>query len=184
MSFTTRMASTGSGLLDRVLCVAGAVFFSQAPEFMQQYAQRLGGHVNEARLQVAQYERVATESGMSLERFITHTETNPDATVSRLGSVMHQSTERLRDLENSQQAIMDSGLFGRPFAFLQHLDTEIAQATWTVYKPAVPTTVEGLVYAIAGMALILGLYHLFFRIPVEFGYNRWKRKKAIRMAEA
>ena len=31
----------GSKLIDRVLCVAGAVLFSQLPEFFQQYLQRL-----------------------------------------------------------------------------------------------------------------------------------------------
>jgi hypothetical protein len=35
----------GETLLDRVLCVAGAITLSQAPEFFQQYLQRLGGHL-------------------------------------------------------------------------------------------------------------------------------------------
>ena len=37
------LLGAGDGLLDRALCVAGTVLFSQIPEFMQQYLQRLGG---------------------------------------------------------------------------------------------------------------------------------------------
>ena len=40
--------SAGDSLIDRLLCVAGAVLCSQLPEFIQQYLQRLGGHLDEA----------------------------------------------------------------------------------------------------------------------------------------
>jgi hypothetical protein len=44
--------------------------------------------------------------------------------------------------------------------FLRHLDLGIARSTAAVFKPAVPTTAEGLVYALTGMLAFLGLYHL------------------------
>ena len=46
-------------LFDRVLCVGGAVTVSQAPEFIQQYLQRLGGRLDEARRQLSQFDDVA-----------------------------------------------------------------------------------------------------------------------------
>ena len=46
MKIGSAVLGTGEKLLDRALCVAGAVIFSQAPEFMQQYLQRLGEVVN------------------------------------------------------------------------------------------------------------------------------------------
>ena len=69
---------------------------SQFPEFLQQYAQRLGGHVDEARRQVAQYQEVARSSNLSLEAFITQTSSNADAAVAKLGQVMSGAAERLR----------------------------------------------------------------------------------------
>ena len=38
--------------LDRVFSILGAAAFSQVPEFIQQYLQRLGGHLDEAKRQV------------------------------------------------------------------------------------------------------------------------------------
>mgnify|MGYP001066913065 CR=1 FL=1 len=55
--------SAGGKFLDRLACVAGALGFSQAPEIMQQYLQRIGGHLDEARRHVAEVQRVATQSG-------------------------------------------------------------------------------------------------------------------------
>lgn len=171
------MASTGSGLLDRLLCVLGAVSFSQGPEFIQQYLQRLGGHVDEARRQVSQYEQVAGQSGLSLDQFIAQTNANQDAAVAKLGTVMSDANTRLQHLEATQNAIAQSSLFERPFVFLRNVDTEIAQSTWAIFKPAVPTTAEGLAYAIIGMLLLLGVYHALFRLPVQAGYRAYRRRR-------
>ncbi|TAG29309.1 MAG: DUF2937 family protein, partial [Verrucomicrobia bacterium] len=67
------LGRVGESLLDRALCVAGAVGFSQAPEFFQQYLQRLGGHLDEARLVLARFQGVASESGLTLRELIETT---------------------------------------------------------------------------------------------------------------
>lgn len=155
----------GDGILDRILCVIGTVVFSQAPEFMQQYLQRLGGHLDEARRQLAQFQHVATESGLSLDQLIRQTSANADPATARLGGVMNAAVARVDDLAAAQSAIQQASIWERPFAFLRHVDTSIANATWEIYKPAVPTTVEGLVYALIGMFVLLGLYHAALRYP-------------------
>lgn len=185
MSLSRSVLSTGSGFLDRVLCVVGAVLFSQGPEFIQQYLQRLGGHVDEARRQVEQFRHTAEQSGVSLEQLIAQTNANSDAAVAKLGGVMSTAAERLHSLEASQAAITQASIFERPFVFLRHADLQIAQSTWNIFKPAVPTTAEGLVYALAGMLVLLLLYHVAFRIPVSAGYRRWQNKRSTRrLAEA
>lgn len=155
----------GDGLLDRILCVIGTIVFSQAPEFMQQYLQRLGGHLDEARRHLAQFQRVAEQSGLSLDRLITQTSSNADPAVAKLGGVMQTAVARVDELAAAQAAIQHASLWERPFVFFRHVDTSIAQATWEIYQPAVPTTVEGLVYALIGMFVLLGLYHLALRYP-------------------
>ena len=52
--------SAGEKLFDRALCVVGAILFSQLPEFFQQYLQRLGGHLDEARRQLEQFRQLDT----------------------------------------------------------------------------------------------------------------------------
>lgn len=165
MKLGRALLGAGDGVLDRVLCVLGAIVFSQGPEFMQQYLQRLGGHLDEARRHLLQFEKVAEQSGLSLERLIQQTNANADPAVAKLGGVMDAAAERVAELEAAQQAILHAAVWERPVAFLRHVDADIAQATWAIYKPAVPTTVEGLVYAAIGMAVLLALYHVGLRYP-------------------
>lgn len=178
MKLGRTLVGVGDGVIDRLLCVAGAVVFSQVPEFMQQYLQRLGGHLDEARRHLAQFRHVAAESGLTLDRLIDQTSANADPAVAKLGGVMTQAADRVRELEAAQAAISDASLWTRPFVFLHHADRSIAEATWEIFKPAVPTTVEGFVYAACGMLVLLGMYHLGIRYPVA----RRFRQREIRMA--
>jgi hypothetical protein len=162
-----RSASEGAErLLDRVLCVAGAVLFSQFPEFIQQYFQRLGGSLSEARTAVSRYRDVAAKSGMSLDQLIADSARNPDPSMVRLGGVIGPSVARLDKLAAADEALRNSTLWGRPFSLVTHLDWGIARATAADFKPAVPTTVEGLVYAGVGIILVLAAYHLAIRGPI------------------
>jgi len=160
------LLGAGDGLLDRALCVVGAVIFSQAPEFMQQYLQRLGGSLDEARRHLVQFQEAAAHSGLTLDRLISQTSGNADPAVAKLGGVMTETVARVDSLAAAQAALQDASLWSRPFVFLRHLDPGIARGTWDVFKPAVPTTGEGLVYAIAGMLILLGLYHFGVRSPL------------------
>ncbi len=153
------LVDAGDGLLDRILCVIGTVLFSQIPEFMQQYLQRLGGHLDEARRQLEQFQSTATQSGLTLDRFIAQTSANAEPAVARLGAVMTETATRVETLAAAQTAMQQATLWTRPFVFLRHLDLSIGRATWAIFKPAVPTTLEGLVYALAGMLVLLAIYH-------------------------
>lgn len=150
-------------LIDRILCVLGAVLFSQGPEFMQQYLQRLGGHLAEARRQLAVFQSTAAQAGTSLEQFIRQTGANSDPGVARLGGVMTDAVERAGSLQSAHDALLQAAVWERPFVFLRHLDLEIARATGAIYQPAVPTTAEGLIYALAGMLVFLAVYHLVLK---------------------
>ncbi|HWA26395.1 MAG TPA: DUF2937 family protein [Lacunisphaera sp.] len=147
-------------IIDRLLCVFGAVLFSQGPEFMQQYLQRLGGHLDEARRHLAGFEQTAAQAGLTLDRFISQTAANADPAVAKLGGVMAAAADRVASLQSAHDALLHASLWQRPFLFVGHLDLAISRATMAVYQPALPTTAEGLVYALVGMLVILSLYHL------------------------
>jgi hypothetical protein len=165
--------------IDRILCVAGAVLFSQAPEFMQQYLQRLGGHLDEARRQLALFERTAAESGLPLREFIQRTAASAEPSVAKLASVITESSERVSTLQAAHDALLHASLWERPFVFLRHLDVSIAKATAIIYRPAVPTTAEGLLYALVGMLLLLALYHLALkRLVASLGRSRQPARAA------
>lgn len=166
------LCHAGEGIFDRVLCLLGAVAFCQLPEFIQQYLQRLGGRLDEARLQLATFEKTAAEAQLTLPLFIERTSNNADTAVARLGGVMQGTLDRVADLAHAEAALRTASIWERPFVFFAHLDRSIASATLEVYKPAVPTTTEGLIYAAAGMLVILVLYHGCVRYPISAALRR------------
>ncbi len=168
-------------LLDRILCVAGAVLFSQFPEFMQQYLQRLEGHLDEARLAVDRFRDAAAQSGMSLDQLVAGAARNPDPSMGKLGAVVQAAVARVEELRASDTALRGASVATRPFVFLAHMDKGIARATLAIYRPAVPTTAEGLVYAGLGLVIALGLYHLLIRGPIA---RRVRRRQAARALAA
>jgi hypothetical protein len=171
------LLATGEGLLDRLLCVVGAVLFSQIPEFIQQYLQRLGGHLDEARRQLEQFRTVAAQSDLTLDQLIARSLSSVEPTVTRLGRVIQETMTRVDALAAADTAIRQASLFSRPFVFLRHLDFSIVHATWAIFKPAVPTTIEGLFYAACGVLLALAFYHGGVKIPIR---RAWRRRAARR----
>jgi hypothetical protein len=178
-----RSASEGAErLLDRLLCVLGAVLFSQGPEFMQQYLQRLEGHLDEARLVLSRFQAAAAQAGLTLDQLVANAHQNADPGMGKLALVVAQTKGRVDQLGATDAALRGASVFSRPFVFLGHLDPEIARSTLAIYRPAVPTTGEGLVYALTGVVVILALYHLLVRGPVVRVLRR--RETARRAAAA
>ena len=165
--------SAGDGLIDRLVCVVGAVLFSQLPEFIQQYLQRLGGHLDEARRQLEQFQAVAAKAGLTFRQLVANSLASTEPTVARFGGVMRDTADRVDALAAADGAIRHASMFTRPFVFLRHIDLSVAHATWTIFRPAVPTTVEGMVYAACGVLLGLAFYHGGVKYPVR---RLWRRR--------
>jgi hypothetical protein len=159
MRWLKPLFSASETLIDRILCVAGAVLFSQAPEFMQQYLQRLGGHLAEARRQLAQFEELARQAGKTVQQLASQYAANSDPSVVGMGRLIGETETRVGALSASEAALRDASFWDRPFVFVRQLDWEIARGTSGVFKPAVPTTLEGVLYALLGVIVILAVYH-------------------------
>ena len=170
--------SAGEGLIDRLLCVVGAVLCSQLPEFIQQYLQRLGGHIDEARRQLDQFKEVAAKSGLTLDQLAAKSQANAETTVARLGQLMRDAVDRVDTLTAADTAIRNASILTRPFVFLQHVDLSIARSTWSIFRPAVPTTAEGVLYAGIGVLLILAFYHGAVRYPLRRAWRRRAERRA------
>ncbi len=155
------------GFADRLVCVLGAVVCAQAPEFFQQYLQRLGGHLDEARLQLAAFERAALAAGKPWGQFVADTLGNPDAGLAKLGANMRDTAARVDELATAQAALLEASVWSRPWAFFTHLDVGIARAASAIFRPAVPATFEGAVYAALGVAVAFGLWHGLVRLPMR-----------------
>jgi hypothetical protein len=162
-----------------MLCVVGAVLFSQIPEFIQQYLQRLGGHLDEARRQLGRFQEIATKAGLTIDELMVKSRGSPEPTVVQLGKLMRDTASRVDALSAAEAGIRNASLFSRPLVFLRHLDLSIAHATWGIFKPAVPTTVEGLFYAGVGVLLMLALYHGGVKYPVRRAWRRRTERRTL-----
>ncbi len=148
---------------------------SQFPQYYGQYMQRLGGHLDEARLMLQQYIDAAAALGLNLDVYIReHLESGSEVFTST-GRIIADLVERVQTLEQAYQALQDAGVFGRWFVFLREVDLNIAAGTWENFVPGVPTTLEGLLYALTGLLIGWGLYALL-KTLVTFPFRAAGRK--------
>jgi Protein of unknown function (DUF2937) len=150
-----------TGLLDRAFSVIGALIFAQAPLFMQEYTQQLVGRTAELHMQVNAMRQAASLSNKSLEQLMQKFMENPDLDVVRQGEMMHALIGRWQQLSEALAAMQGSTLWGRPFAFLFHLNGDAFSSTFQHFRLGLPLNAEGGIYALLGMAcgylLFLGL---------------------------
>ncbi len=158
-------------LLDRLCVVLGAFVGSQIPEFMQQYTQRLAGHVDELNHLLDQLRQVATYSNKTLEQYIEKFISNADLDFSRQGEFMQGVVNRWQELHQALNHLMQSSIWSRPYIFIKDLQYDIAQSTLTSFQPGINLSAEGLCYTGAGILISLALYHTLTKC-LAIGYSR------------
>ncbi len=147
-------------LLERLCGIAGALIFSQAPIFMQQYTHELAGHVAELHRQVSAMRQVAVQSGKSLELFIQKFVTSLDPDFRAQGELMEKMVHRWHQLSDGLTSLQHAALWERPYLFIHSLDSGVAHDTYRAFEPGLPLTLEGSLYAFAGLLLGTALFRL------------------------
>ena len=143
-------------LLGTVLAAVAGVAFAQLPAFIQQYLQRLGGHVDEAQFNLSQ-----VITGASFRTL--------DAPAREVLTV--SLNQRVSELETGEQAITGASASVRPFIFLRELNPDIAMATFRAFEPAVPLSSAGLIYGLAG--IVAGwLFYELLKVPAGLAVRR------------
>ncbi|MFG5118102.1 DUF2937 family protein [Methylorubrum sp. POS3] len=155
-----------------------AILAAQGPEFAQQYTQRLGGALDELRRSIAALDADAQATGSSREAALDRLRANPDAFAARRGEAARADIERLKTLEAQKQAL-DSAQspLGRLFVIARDPDLGIARAAYGDYRPAVPTTADGIV------AGLLGFFAAWagWRVTADFGRHMARRSRRRRV---
>lgn len=138
----------------------GGLGFSQAPAFTQAYLQRLGGHVDEARLTL---ERVAAGDLL------------PWLAPEGRATAMAELQVRLDQLLQLQTKLQETPALLRPLAMLRQGEWSIAERAAGDFVPAVPLDPASLTWTGIGIVLAVILYELLCRAPI--GVVRWRREK-------
>jgi hypothetical protein len=126
---------------------------AQAPEFAQQYRQRLAGAVDELTRVVATFDAEAGAESLTPDAAIERLERNGDPLARARGRDIADDKARLDRLRDALAAFTDAAPVKRLFAVAETFDPQTARRAWGDFQPAVPTTAEGFVVAFAAAAL-------------------------------
>lgn len=151
--------------IDRAVCLCFAIFFAQAPLYIEQYQHVLSGALAEARINYEDIEKRANELNMSVEKFISYQfeaskmfEERGDTLRARVfdetGKHLQAAVARFEQYKISFEALSNASVWERPFVFFEHKDENLLEAL--DFKPGLPFSEEGLVYIIVG--LLVGLF--------------------------
>lgn len=126
---------------------------TQAPEFAQQYRQRLAGAVDELGRVVATFDAEAAQEGVSADDAIRRLEANADSLARARGRDMAEDKGRLNRLRDALAAFESGAPVRRLVGFFQSYDADTARRALADFQPAVPTTAESGVLALAAALL-------------------------------
>jgi len=138
-------------LLQACSAILGAAAFAQFPEFYQQYLQRLGGRLDQARFDLDRLIEDAATLGRTVEAYIQELFAAGGEAAQLAAKRELARLDGARELEQAYQALSQAGPLERPVAFLHHFDPSLAEATLGSYAPGFPVTPEGFAYAAAGL---------------------------------
>jgi hypothetical protein len=155
-----------------VIALAMGFALSQAPEFAQQYRQRLGGAVDELRSIVLRFDEDSRRSGYDRSSALRLMANNSERLVRDQGGRMEDTIARYDRLRQQQEDFRTGGAFVRLGSFLRNFDRPLVQRTFESYEPAVPVTTEGFLLAGGGFFV-----SYFLLLGVAAG---WRRRRRLR----
>jgi hypothetical protein len=154
-----------------------AVVLSQFPEYAQQYTQRLGGAVDELRVITVEFDRAAEAGGLDRAAALERYNASNDDFLAGRGTSMTATFQRYEQLSATLAQIENAGAVERFQQLPAYLDTDIGRRTLENYQPAVPFTVEGILYAgggfILGYLILSGLWR-FLAMPFRKRYPAYR----------
>lgn len=139
-------------VLTTASALAGAAGLSQFPEFSQQYAQRLAGAVDELHHVIADFDADAAATDASREEALVALAASSQIGANR-ARTMASTIRRHRHLQADLEALQNAGPFRRASHIAHFRDMGIATRAMQDFRPALPLTFEGAVFAMAGLAL-------------------------------
>jgi hypothetical protein len=143
-------------LIDRLLLIAATVAGGLVPGFIAQYRQRLGGRLDQARIDLAPWQAIADQHHHgSIGELVSYHLASADATFHAEGAAIQALVDSVQRLQEAVAALQAS--LWRQLAWLVgHLDPELARATYADWVPTFALSAEGLLFALA-CALVVWL---------------------------
>ncbi len=164
------------GLLDRLLVVCAVVAGGLIPGFIAQYRQRLGGRLDQARLDLEPWQRLADQFHHGdIQGLIQYHLDSADPKFHAEGAVIRSLVEAVHRLQAAVDALHGS-LFKQVAYLSLHADPRLARATFDDWVPTFAFSAEGIVFALVFAAAIWLLFHAAWRLAALAG-ERFARRR-------
>ena len=157
------------------IAVLAGLIGSQAPEFAQQYRQRLGGALEELNRIVSQFDAEVQRRNLSRAEALKRLGDNSDPLARERGEDMNKAIDRAERLNQQIGAMNSAGPLMRLYVVATNFDPEIARSTLDAYEPAEPLSVGAL--TAGGLAALWGWAATRL---VAWPFNRRSRLRAAR----
>jgi len=159
------------GLFDRLFLVGAVVAGGLVPGFIAQYRQRLGGRLDQARLDLEPWQRIADQFHQGdIERLIRYHLNSSDPTFHSEGAAIRALVDTVQQLQSAADALQSS-LFQQAGYLALHADTGLARATFSDWVPTFALSAEGLLFALLFAVAIWLLFHALWWL-LDLGAGR------------
>jgi hypothetical protein len=147
------------GFIDRVLLVCAVVAGGLVPGFIAQYRQRLGGRLDQARIDLEPWQKIADQFYHgNIDQLIQYHLNSKDATFHAEGAVIRTLVVNVQQLQSALDAL--HGTLWQQIQYLSvHADPQLARATWGDWVPTFALSAEGIVFALAFALVIWLIFH-------------------------
>ena len=157
------------GLLDRLLVVCAVVAGGLVPGFIAQYRQRLGGRLDQARLDLEPWQRLADQFHHGdIRTLIQYHLDSGDAKFHAEGAVIRSLVDTVHQLQSAVDALHGS-LVRQVGYLLLHADPGLARATFNDWVPTFALSAEGIVFALAFAAVTWLVFQGAWRLAALAG---------------
>ncbi|MCI2974709.1 MAG: DUF2937 family protein [Ferrimicrobium sp.] len=135
------------GLIDRLLLVCGGIAGGLVPGFIAQYRQRLGGRLEQARLDLAPWQKIADLFfGGHLRKLIEFHLASRVAPFHAEGAAIRALADNVRRLQREVAALHGS-LYHQAFYLVLHPDPAMMRATLHSWVPTFGLSPQALIFA-------------------------------------
>jgi len=153
-----------SVLFDRCLFTLTFILGLQLPEFIQQYSQRLSGHLNEALSQLSEYQLIADRHFEgNLDVMVNKYLANSEVSINETANIISNVSLRVSHLEEHLLHLQDAEYIQRVFFFATEFDKSMAQATLDQYQLAIPLSLPSLISgALFALFVVIFIHSLLY----------------------
>lgn len=169
-----------SRMIDRIIFTFCFILGVQVPEFIQQYSQRLSGHLNEAKHHLQQFQFIAdTQYQGDLPSLIINYQDNSDKAIKQTGELVESLIARVEVFSSEIRQLEQTNYIDRVLYFFKQLDPEMTYATAKQFSLAIPLTPSALLTGITfALAIIITKFLFIFLLRRTYQLlKNIKRKK-------